>query len=500
MKRKRLPYPAAILLSFLVVALSVGIAAFYATAEPVASGEPPTTAVSADPAIDASTDIGSIVQIMQGFMDSYKNDLSTQVGNHYDSLAILLSVAAAVFGLFGVAVPLINYAYSRDDKKEVQASLKRLDEASERSEKLEAQLNEANGIIAALNTSLDSQQLQFQKTQNDFNDRMNRMMEQWRDLSNRMALSEKQRASGDDGRASAESLPIQPISDSDKDKADAFYKEYLSASLGSAEELAAITKAIEFDPRKAKYYHGRAGTLHRMERYEDALKDRDKAIELNPGNALYYQQRAITLHAMQRYDDALKDYDKAIELDPDKADYYHGRAVTLHEMKRYDDALKDRDKAIELDPSKADYYHGRAVTLHSMKRYTDALKDRNKAIELDPENALYYDQRAITLHTMQRYEDALKDYDKAIDLDLSKADYYYERAVTLYAMKRYDDALKDRDKALELAPNNPKYYTSRATTYRALARTTEDPEQKEEYERLAREDDATAERLSKNNN
>ena len=470
MRKKRLPYPAAIGLTFLAVLLCICGVVFSVAAEPAAPAPAPPVDTAAASSADVSQrdiDLMSILQMMQGYMDSYKNDLSGQVSNHYDSLAILLAVASGVFGLFGVAVPLINYAYSREDKKEVQENLAKLAEANERTVELETRLNAAEAAFAAQMQKLD-----------DANLRVEAISDEQQALQGRIEAAL--------GQAEEKIVTVEKKHDKQIDE---------------LRELIGAQKTPEGEMSIGKNYVVLGNKALDDKKYDEAIAFYLQALgayEVNDDHenmALTYSNMARAYWRQKKCGKSLEYSEKAIELDNKKAEYYHLRAMNLHEMGRFEDALLDREKTVELEPENARYYNQRGATLTDMKRYAEALSDRDKAIELEPGNALYIWQRGVTLHWMKRYDEALIEYNKAIEIDQTDGRCYSSRASVLYTLKRYEDALVDRKRSIELDPENQKYYESRALTYLALAKNTEDSTQKAEYERLAKQDEETAKKL-----
>ncbi len=140
--------------------------------------------------------------------------------------------------------------------------------------------------------------------------------------------------------------------------------------------------------------------LHRNQKYDEALNEKQKLTKLDPNNGRYHNSLGVTLHEMKRYEEALLEKQRAIELDPDNAQYHYSLGVTLHEMKRYEEALAESKKAIELDPDNAQYHYSLGVTLHEMKRYEEALLEKQRAIELEPDSVKYLNSLKYTKKAM----------------------------------------------------------------------------------------------------
>jgi tetratricopeptide (TPR) repeat protein len=145
-------------------------------------------------------------------------------------------------------------------------------------------------------------------------------------------------------------------------------------------EAETILRALCADfPENAKYHYSLGVTLHKMQRYEDALAESRRAVELEPENAEYHYSLGVTLHAMQRYDEALAEIRRAVELEPENARYHQQKSVTLHAMQRYEDALAEKRRAVELEPENAKWRDSLAVTLDALGQKKAAEKERKQA-------------------------------------------------------------------------------------------------------------------------
>ena len=165
-------------------------------------------------------------------------------------------------------------------------------------------------------------------------------------------------------------------------------------------------------------WYDKGNTAYYAKDYEAAINYYTKAIDQKYSPlADAYNNRGIAKHKLQQYDEAIKDYDKAISLDPNYAHAYFGRGVAKHKLQQYDEAIKDYDKAISLDPNDAHAYFGRGVAKDKLQQYTEAIKDYDKAISLDPNYARVYNNRGLAKENMGQLQAAKADYEKAIALD-----------------------------------------------------------------------------------
>ncbi len=73
--------------------------------------------------------------------------------------------------------------------------------------------------------------------------------------------------------------------------------------------------------------------LYRMERFDEALSEKQKAAELEPDNASYHDSLGVVLYKMKRFDDAIKEAQKAVDLEPDNASYHESLESILKDKK-----------------------------------------------------------------------------------------------------------------------------------------------------------------------
>jgi tetratricopeptide (TPR) repeat protein len=97
--------------------------------------------------------------------------------------------------------------------------------------------------------------------------------------------------------------------------------------------------------------------------------------------------RAATLGKLGRYEEALADFNRALELAPDDAYALAGRGATLRKLGRYDEALADLNRALALAPTYVYALSRRGATYANLGRHEEALADFSRALELEPGNA-----------------------------------------------------------------------------------------------------------------
>ena len=294
--------------------------------------------------------------------------LQTNVDNFQSNVSMILTVAGILIGLFGLAVPIFNYAFEKNGLKE-----------------LTSQISDTKILIAVQKKEIVTARKQLAAQQQEFDEKLEEqqtLLTQQKDEIDKLAKNILEQANAIMKNAAGEKETIPPLGDNPKDKARALFLQSLSVEDSSQAELDLLNKAIEFDP-----------------------------------NHIYYNNRGCVYHTRKNYDKALADYNKAIELDPTYTDAYNNRGITYRKQEKPEQAIADYTKAIELNPTYTDAYNNRGYAYIKTKNFEKALPDINKAFELNPNNAVYHNTRAEYYLETGDFEKALADIETAISLD-----------------------------------------------------------------------------------
>jgi tetratricopeptide (TPR) repeat protein len=152
----------------------------------------------------------------------------------------------------------------------------------------------------------------------------------------------------------------------------------------------------------------RGVTLHRLGRYDDALKNHERVLALDPDNAVALANRGVTLQNLERHQDALASFEKSLAVFPENADVWSNHGNTLHNLKRHDQALASFDRALGLRPDHAQSWNNRGMVLQALGKLDDALESFDKAVAANPDYAEAWNSRAIVLTDLGRVDEALE--------------------------------------------------------------------------------------------
>ena len=375
-------------------------------------------------------------------------DAMTLVQGQYDSftmhIAVLIAIFTIAFTIFSIAMPIMNYVFVQ---KDVIASLRE-------------EQDEMKGDFKAKLSGLENVIQEQEKMKGDFEAKLLRLeksIEQVGQVTEVVAAetSNKQVEPSERDRQ----VDIEPISEANADKAHAFCLRAITAKDPEL-ALSNMNEAIKLAPENARYRNYLGDILYKMQRYPEALIEKQKTANSEPANAKYRDSLGIVLRKVGRYQEALVEVQEAVNLDSENAKYRDTLGIMLHEKGRYREALVERQKAVELEHENARYRHGLSVTLCELGRYQEALVEAQKAVDLELQNARYRNMLGAILYELKCYHKALVEVQKAVELESENAKYRNDLSVVLGKMKRYPEALVEVQKAVELNSEDARYNTN----------------------------------------
>ena len=116
---------------------------------------------------------------------------------------------------------------------------------------------------------------------------------------------------------------------------------------------AALSKALELDPRLPLARHGRAGIRWIYRDWAGAETEFRNALQLNANDAEAHNHYGAFLLAKGRFDEAISERRDALTLDPLSTRYLTNLGEAYYFAKRYNEAIGQYRQALELDPKDA---------------------------------------------------------------------------------------------------------------------------------------------------
>jgi Flp pilus assembly protein TadD len=94
-----------------------------------------------------------------------------------------------------------------------------------------------------------------------------------------------------------------------------------------------FTKAIQADPKDARFYRDRGGVYLTMKRFQDAVNDFTKAVELSPKEHTGYSLRGAAQSELLQLDVAMADLNKALEIKANDPQTLERRGLVYYRQK-----------------------------------------------------------------------------------------------------------------------------------------------------------------------
>ena len=211
-----------------------------------------------------------------------------------------------------------------------------------------------------------------------------------------------------------------------------------------------LSTAVELSPDLAEGYFGQGAIHYERGRYKEAVAAFTKALPLQEKKAETYFRRAVAYERLNDDAQALKDLDACLREDPTYADAYLEKGVIYSSQERYEEARREIDKAIALNPRDARYYSQRAMAM-CMPAFKsgdegalwEALVYMDQAIKLEPKNAETYFDRGLIYRVLGESELELADFSTTITLDPEHASAYRQRFECFVDSDQENEAVRD---------------------------------------------------------
>ena len=182
--------------------------------------------------------------------------------------------------------------------------------------------------------------------------------------------------------------------------------------------IAALTQAIEIDPKYASAYMKRGIAYYHLSQYDSAIADYNQTLALKRYFADAHASRGDVYRALGNVSQALADYTASLKKRW-SAGVLLKRAEIYLELNKIDRAMADYQQLIKRRPTAAVYYaRGKAYYQLSIaaqpktEHLTNALADFDETIRLEPRSAFAYFWRAVVNQKLERFDNARSDMKK----------------------------------------------------------------------------------------
>jgi tetratricopeptide (TPR) repeat protein len=240
-------------------------------------------------------------------------------------------------------------------------------------------------------------------------------------------------------------------------------KEYLNSgqqNLDSGNYLIALfcfEQAIALNPDLAEAWEGKAATLRKLGRHEEAIAASEEAIALRMcvvgNNARFWFDQGIFQFESGNFEGAIASFEKTTRIQPDFHDAWHNHGLALAILENYEEAISSFDTAVKIRPDFCQAWNSRGTALTDLERYEDAINSFDKAVEVQSNFYQAWNHRGVVLSYLKRYEDAVISFGKAIKIKSDFHEAWNNRGASLAKLEHYEDAIASFDNAIKLKPD-----------------------------------------------
>ena len=107
--------------------------------------------------------------------------------------------------------------------------------------------------------------------------------------------------------------------------------------------------------------------------------------------------KANSLYRLGRYEDASVSYENALKIDPEDFDSWMGKGSSLYNLGTYTESLSAFEKAIEIKPENSYSWYDRGNVFYRLGEYDLAVHDFAKGESLNSTNAGVKDNKELAL-------------------------------------------------------------------------------------------------------
>jgi predicted O-linked N-acetylglucosamine transferase (SPINDLY family) len=217
---------------------------------------------------------------------------------------------------------------------------------------------------------------------------------------------------------------------------------------------AALTRAVDVDPRSAEASANLGLALFHLKRYEEARQRQERAVALKPNFAAAFTSLGNTLMRMGLFEQAVAAHDRAIGIKPDYADAYCNRGMAQLLSGRAQDANGSFDRALTFNPRHLQATFGKGLVGINLRHFDAALAAFNTALAMKPDGAAIIAQRGRLHLQMGRFDQAEADFDAALAIEPSLEAALCGRAHVRVLTGNIASAMSDCRKVLEQNPSS----------------------------------------------
>ncbi len=241
---------------------------------------------------------------------------------------------------------------------------------------------------------------------------------------------------------------------------------------------------------------GKALSLYKDGKYEEAIKYYDKILTGDKKNIDALNKKGECFSALKKYDEAIKCFEEALTIDKSSVLLWNNKGDALFEEKKYEEAMECFDKVLEIEHGNSyakdrknivlknlcEDWNNRGTSLLEEKKYDEAIKWFDKTLKASPDDGDAKEKKDVALKRMEengtspgdealrkaeewnykggsflkekKYDESIQCFDKALHYNSRMDKAMANKGIALFKQRKHKEAIECFDKALEIDPKN----------------------------------------------
>lgn len=278
-----------------------------------------------------------------------------------------------------------------------------------------------------------------------------------------------------DGKLDEAAIAFREILKNDPHNYDALrLAGLIDVSLGDADGIQLIEKAIRQHPERAHAYLDVGSALHRLKRWPEALQSYNDFIKKQPNHAHAYFLCGAVYLELKKSEDARRALLRCIQLNPEHSEAYFALSKLCMLERKFDAARHRLKTFIRLQPGDVRGVTQLASCLNEMNRSAEALEVLQTGTAAFPTDKAVWNLLAQNSARLEQLEEAVAAYKESLRLDPEQAHCHSNLGGILERIPgREKEAEVHHRKAIELEPELWNAWSNFANFLRTVHRLDE---------------------------
>lgn len=245
-----------------------------------------------------------------------------------------------------------------------------------------------------------------------------------------------------------------------------FRKGFYYLDVDSEKAIEYLSKAIERDSSRSKYFYFRGIAKFKQGHYNESVVDFAESVKLDTSLYISYMYQGMAYKNLGNYDLAGKMIDQYIAKNgADSTGYiYVVRGKTRLESGDIKGALEDFNHLTQEYPENEQNRYYRLITLTEKGDYKSALDEVNRLLDSTPDFYGYYFYRGNLYFNLGNFPKAIQDYTTSLVFNEHNADAYFSRGIVLDTLQKHTEAIKNYTQAISINSGDGAYFSRRGNT------------------------------------